>query len=41
VIALQSAPEMDGVNRLGSVEDALPAIARIALNLDGTETAWR
>ena len=41
VIALQSAPEMDGVDRLGSVEDALTAIARIALNLDGTETAWR
>jgi uncharacterized protein (TIGR00725 family) len=41
VIALQSAPAMDGVDRLGSVEDALTAIARVALNMDGTETAWR
>lgn len=41
VIALQSAPYMDGVDRLRTVADALNAIARVALNLDGTETAWR
>lgn len=41
VIALQSAPEMDGIERLGSVDEAMVAIARIALNLDGTEKAWR
>ncbi len=41
VIALQSAPDMDGVDRLRTVADALKAIARVALNLDGTETAWR
>lgn len=41
VIALQSAPEIEGVARCSSVDDALTAIARIALNMDGTEKAWR
>lgn len=41
VYALADAPDVDGVVYLETVEDATAAIARVALNLDGTETAWR
>jgi len=41
VFALENAPKVDDVVELASVEQAKQAIARIALNLDGTETPWR
>ncbi|MEQ9231162.1 MAG: hypothetical protein RIF46_10805, partial [Cyclobacteriaceae bacterium] len=41
LLALENAPKVEGAREMASVEDALDAIARIALNLDGTEKAWR
>lgn len=41
VIALPGAPKFDGVHVAASAHEALNAIYRIVLNLDGTETAWR
>lgn len=41
VFALEDAPKVEGVEYLQSVEAALAAVCRVALNLDGTETAYR
>ena len=41
VLALEDAPKVEGVIELDSVEAAIEAIARIALNLDGVEKPWR
>lgn len=41
LLALENAPKVEGAREMASVEEALEAIARIALNLDGTEKAWR
>lgn len=41
VFALEDAPDVADVTRLETVDQAVEAVARVALNLDGTETAWR
>lgn len=41
VIAIEDAPPMEGANRLGSVDAAVYAVARVVLNLDATEKPWR
>ena len=41
VYGLEDAPQVDGVDYLASVDEAVIAICRAALNLDGAEKAWR
>ncbi len=41
VFALENAPEVAGVTKLDTVEAAIEAVARVILNLDGTEKPWR
>lgn len=41
VFALEDAPEVDGVTYLEDTTAALNAVLRVALNLDGTEAAYR
>lgn len=41
VLALEDAPEVEGVVYLEDTTAALNAVLRVALNLDGTETSYR
>lgn len=41
VFALENAPKLEGAVPFDTVDAVVDAIARVALNLDGTETPWR
>ncbi len=41
VFALENAPEVKGAIEVATVDAAIEAVARVALNLDGAEKPWR